>query len=162
MRLAQSHIFCVEKSNELTDNFAGGVPFTSRNLNFIVEDKTNNKFKDKGELKYEKIGDWIRSIFNFYYFDSFFENNRKTHDDYSRAKFEEDTIKCFKEKPEETVDYLVEISEDEKYPAIVLPLLNIQQVAKGKNKDYKFNFLKFVSNCLKVEIDKNTLKYINT
>ncbi len=73
-----------------------------------------------------------------------------------------DTIKCFKEKPEEIVDYLVEISEDEKYPAIVLPLLNIQQVAKGKNKDYKFNFLEFVSNCLKVEIDKNTLKYINT
>ncbi len=162
LRLAQSHIFCVEKSNELTDNFAGGVPFTSRNLNFIVEDKTNNKFKDKGELKYEKIGNWIKSIFNYYYFDSFIENNRKPNDDYSKIKFENDTIKCFKEKPEETVDYLVEISEDEKYPAIVLPLLNIQQVAKGKNKDYKFNFLEFVSNCLKVEIDKNTLKYINT
>ena len=160
MRLAQSHIFCVEKSNELTDNFAGGVPFTSRNLNFIVEDKNNNKFKDKGELKYEKIGNWIKSIFNYYYFDSFIENNRKPND-YSKIKFEDDTIKCFQEKPEETVDYLVEISEDEKYPAIVLPLLNIQQVAKGKNKDYKFNFLEFVSNCLKVEIDENTLKYIN-
>ena len=112
MRLAQSHIFCVEKSNELTDNFAGGVPFTSRNLNFIVEDKTNNKFKDKGELKYKKIGDWIKSIFNYYYFDSFIENNRKPNDYYSKIKFEDDTIKCFKEKPEETVDYLVEISDD--------------------------------------------------
>ena len=55
---------------------------------------------------------------------------------------------------EEIVDYLVEISEDEKYPAIVLPLLNIQQVAKGKNKDYKFNFLEFVSNCLKLKLIK--------
>ncbi len=49
-----------------------------------------------------------------------------------------------------------------KYPEIVLPLLNIKQVAKGKNKDYKFNFLEFVRNCLGLEIDKNTLKYINT
>ena len=48
-----------------------------------------------------------------------------------------------------------------KYPEIVLPLLNIKQVAKGKNKDYKFNFLEFVSNCLKVEIDEYTLKHIN-
>ena len=49
--IAQSHIFCVEKSNELIDNFAGGISFTSRNLNFIIEDKNNNNFKDKGISK---------------------------------------------------------------------------------------------------------------
>ncbi len=42
--------------------------------------KNINKFKDEGEWKYEKIGDWIKSIFNFYYFDSFIENNQKNND----------------------------------------------------------------------------------
>ena len=80
------------------------------NLNFIIEDKTNNKFKDKGELKYDKIGNWFKRI--YYYFDSFIENNRKIND--STIKCQNDTIKCFKEKLEEIVDYLVEKSNDKK------------------------------------------------
>ena len=71
-------------------------------------------------------------------------------------------MKYFDLKPEETVDDLIEISDDEKFPEIIRDLLNIQQVAKGKNTHYNFNFQNFVSNCLKIEIDENNLIYLNT
>ena len=93
-----------------------------RNLNFIIEDKTNNNFK--GEGKYEKIAKWIKSIFNYYYFDSYIENNQKKQNEqltiYSKKDFENDSIKYFNDKPKETVNHLIEIKYDEKFPEIIL------------------------------------------
>ena len=59
-----------------------------------------------------------------------------------------DTIKCFKEKPK---DYLIEIVNDENIQRMFY--LKYPTSSKGKKTDYKFNFLEFVS-CLKVELMK--------
>ena len=116
-------------------------------------------------MKYEKIAKWIKSVFNYYYFDSYIENNQKKQNEnliiYSKKDFENETMKYFNLKPEETVDDLIEISDDEKFPEIIRDLLNIQLVVKRKNLNYNFNFQNFVINFLKIEIDENNLLYLN-
>ena len=121
---------------------AGGIPFTSRNLPFIINDK-NYSYIDEMDANDVKI--WIKSVLNLYYLNSYIDDETKINDpnNYTAEDFEEDMIKEFKKEQEELTN-VIEISDEKKYKEILLDLFNMQKLS-GET----FKFDRFVDTCLR-------------
>ena len=109
-KLAACHKLGIIKSKEHLENMAGGVPFTSRNLPFIINDKN---FSEMDEMDPNDVKVWIKSVLNLYYLNSYIdnENNENELNNYTTEDFEDDMIKEFQKEQEELTN-VIEISDE--------------------------------------------------
>lgn len=99
-KLAACHKLGVSKSREHRENMAGGIPFTSRNLPFIINDKN---YSNIDEMDANDVKIWIKSVLNLYYLNSYIDDENKDNEpnNYTSEDFEEDMIKEFQKEREE-------------------------------------------------------------
>ena len=153
-KLAASHKLGVIKSKDHLENMVGGIPFTSRNLPFIINDKN---FSDFDEMEADEVKIWIKSVLNLYYFNSYVDDETKKneHNNYTLEKFKKEMIEEFKNEPKELTN-VIEISDEKKYKDILLDLYNMQKLSGEK-----FKFDSFVNICLRqIIVEENDLIFI--
>ena len=76
-RIAKYHSKETEKSKENTDKIAGNVPFTIRNLVFIINDWKHYFLQDKNKYIEKDKKFWFRNIFDNYYWKSFIDYSKE-------------------------------------------------------------------------------------
>jgi hypothetical protein len=159
-KLAASHILAAKLSENNLEQMAGGIPITPRNLAFITKDQNKNIFND---TDINETMDWIKSILNFYYFNSFIdlpnEKRKQINHYYSKDIFKEKVIEAFKNS-HESILITNDVNIEDKFPKIMKPLLQIQNYIDNKGPQYKFHFGDFVKECLNVSIEEENLRYI--
>ena len=153
-KLAACHKLGISKSREHRENMAGGIPFTSRNLPFIINDKN---YSDIDEMDANDVKIWIKSVLNLYYLNSFIDDENKENEpnNYTAEDFEDDMIKEFQKEQEELTN-VIEISDEKKYKEILVDLYNMQKLS---GEIFKFD--RFVDTCLrKIIVEENDLIFI--
>ena len=147
-RLTNSHMKAVQLSKLNTENFAGGIPFTSRNLLFISKEYNSKSMPPSNN---NEVAEFINSCLELYYINSFISPG------YQKDEFEKIIKKTIKEKPKFKPD--IQRSNFDKYKEIVLILIKIQNATEGEEYP-DFNFKDFVEKCMEVKIEEVDLDFI--
>ena len=158
-RIANCHKKLVKDSENQIENIAGGIKFSSRNLNFIANDYKYIKNKPNDS---KSLGNWINSIFERYYWISVYDSEKNISDkiDKKKNQFKDDTIKTFK-KP---ITIQIDINENKEanFPNIIKELNKIQQAVESPNSGNSIDFLfkEFIEDCLQIQITESNLNFI--
>ena len=158
-RIANCHKRLVKESEAQIELMAGGIKFSSRNLNFISNDYL---FLDKKPNNSISLGNWIHNIFERYYWISINDPDKKLSDKLDKKKeyFKEDTINTFKKEINVQID--VNENKEANFPKIINELRKIQKAVEDTNLGNKIDFLfkEFIENCLLIQISESNLNYI--
>ena len=147
-RIATYHSEESKLSKGNTNLLAGNVPFTARNLSFILNDY--HKTFINSDITIES---WLQSIFDNYYWRSYTDYSKK-----GKKSFMEDTFKIIKGTPEQKFIIINKNDFKEESKEIFQDLISIQNYAV-KNIEFKeFFFDKFLSKCLMASINKEKLQ----
>ena len=152
-KLASCHKINVEKSEIFLNSMAGGIKFSPRHLTFLGFDGKNYKIQDNSE----ELSNWIKSIFDLYYFNSYDQNNP----DFSLEKLRSEIYDEFmKNQNYNEFDNIQENILEEEVRNVLEDLCQIQK--SNEQNVFNFNFRGFVQKCLKIKIkDNNVLKIID-
>ena len=156
-KLASCHKINVEKSDKYINLMAGGIKFSPRHLIFLGNDgKKNVNIPEKSE----DITNWVKTIFQLYYFNSYSQEN------------DEKNIFSLEEIKNQVYDEFINqknYQELENLELNVLPeeVINILDELYKIQKSYEygvfqFNFRSFVQKCMALKLnDKIILLIIN-
>ena len=147
-RLTNSHMKAAQISKLNTENFAGGIPFTARNLLFIS--KEYNSRNEPPSTDYE-VADLINSCLELYYINSFIKTGQE------KENFSKLIKATIKEKPKFKPD--TKKSTFEIYNNIVMFLIKIQNACEGEYYT-DFNFKEFIQQCMEVKIEEIDIDFI--
>ena len=158
-RIANCHKKLVKDSETQIENMAGGIKFSSRNLNFISNDYQFLDIKPNDSLS---LGNWIHNIFERYYWISVNDPDKKLSDkiDKKREYFKEDTVNTFKKEINIQID--ANENKEANFPKIIGELRKIQKAVEDQTLGNKIDFLfkEFIENCLLIQISESNLNYI--
>ena len=156
-KLASCHKINVEKSDKYINLMAGGIKFSPRHLIFLGNDgKKNVNIPEKSE----DISDWVKTIFQLYYFNSYSQENDE------KNMFSLDTIKnqVYDEFINQENYQELENLEQNKLEGEVINILDeLCKIQKSHEQDiFQFNFRSFVQKCMALKLnDKIILLIIN-
>ena len=149
--IAKYHIEEVKKSKDNSDLLTGNMPFTSRNLCFILND-FHRTFENNKNINIES---WLQNIFDNYYWRSYINYTQ-----IEKTTFMENALSVIKSIPDKQYIIDKELDYNEEFKEIIEILIKIQKYAI-MNIEYKeFDFKIFLDNCLEVPINKEKLTYI--
>ena len=152
-KLAFCHKINVEKSEVFLNSMAGGIKFSPRHLTFLGFDGKKCKIQENSQ----DISNWIKSIFQLYYLNSYDQSSP----DFSVDKIENEIYDEFVKN--ENFNDLENIEENKIEVEVKNVLEDLAQIQKSNEQNiYNFNFKSFVQKCLKVKLkDINILKIID-
>mgnify|MGYP002622861730 CR=1 FL=1 len=150
-KLASCHRINVEKSKIFVNLMAGGIKFSPRHLTFLGYDGKKNKIPEKSE----EIGNWVKSIFDLYYFNSFSQNNTE----FSLEELEKEVYDEFIKN--ENFNELENIDENKLEVEIRDVLKDLTNIQKSNEQNiFNFNFRGFVKKCMKITIKEENIQLI--
>ena len=151
-KLASCHQLNVEKSELLINSMAGGTKFSPRHLTFIgLDGKKNVSIPEEGL----DISNWIKTIFQLYYFNSFSQNSNE----FQLNKFQDNVYDEFIKMELNELEKIEENKLEEEVKNVLDDLCKIQK--SNEQNIFNFNFRSFVQKCLKLKIkDENILLII--
>ena len=130
---------------------AGGIKFSPRHLTFLGYDGKKNKIPEKSE----EIGNWVKTIFDLYYFNSFCQNNTE----FSLKDHEEEVFDEFIKN--ENFNELENIYENKLEVEIRDVLKDLSNIQKSNEQNlFNFNFRGFVKKCMKITIKEENIQLI--
>ena len=144
-------IINVEKSEIFVNLMAGGVKFSPRHLTFLGIDGKRNKIPEKSE----DIYNWIKTIFQLYYFNSFSKDNA----DFSLKNLENEVYDEFIKN--ENFNELENIIENKLELEVGIVLEDLNQIQKSNEQNiFNFNFKSFVQKCFKIKLKEENIKIV--
>ena len=150
-KLASCHRINVEKSKIFVNLMAGGIKFSPRHLTFLGYDGKKNKIQEKSE----EIGNWVKTIFHLYYFNSFSQNNTE----FSLKEHEEEVYDEFIKN--ENFNELENIYENKLEVEVRDVLKDLSNIQKSNEQNlFNFNFRGFVKKCMKITIKEENIQLI--
>ena len=153
-KLAYCHQINVKQSEIFINSMAGGIKFSPRHLTFLGLDgkKNVNIPEESGELS-----DWVKTIFQLYYFNSFNQNTNK----FELTNFQDKVYDEFIKK--DNYNELENIEENELEIEVRNVLDDLCKIQKSNEQNiFNFNFKSFVQKCLKLKLkDENISLIIN-
>ncbi len=156
-KLASCHKINVEKSEKYINLMANDIKFSPRHLVFLGNDgKKNVNISEKSK----DISNWVKTIFQLYYFNSYSQDNDEKNI-FSLDKINKQVIDEFIKK----VDYdeIKYLEEDQLPEEVKIILKELRKIQKSNEKNiFQFNFRSFVEKCMALKINvENILLIIN-
>ena len=150
-KIASCHKINVEKSEEFVNLMAGGVKFSPRHLTFLGIDGKKNSIPERSE----DICNWIKTIFQLYYFNSFSKDNAE----FTLKKLENEVYDEFIKN--ENFNELENIFENKLELEVKNVLEDLSQIQKSNEQNiFNFNFRSFVNKCFKIKLKEDNIKII--
>ena len=148
-KLAACHLINVKNSEIFAEFLAGGSKFSARHLTFVGGDKKHNKNLNDSQ----KISNWIKTVFELYYFNSFDKN-------FDLNKIENEVFDEFSKNDFNDANNIIEKKMESEVKNVLEDLNKIQRA--NEENSFVFNFKSFVQKCFKIKLkDENVLKIIN-
>jgi len=130
-KLASCHKINVTKSEIFLNSMAGGIKFSPRHLTFLGLDGKNYKIQENNE----ELSNWIKSIFELYYFNSYDQNNP----DFSLENLKKEIYEEFKKN--DNFNEFDNIEEDIIEEEVRNVLEDLSQIQKSNEQNvFSFNF----------------------
>ena len=152
-KLAFCHQINVETSEIFVNLMAGGIKFSPRHLTFLGFDGKSFNIPEKSDA----ICNWVKTIFQLYYFNSFNQNNKE----FEFKEFKEKVYNKFINQ--ENFNDLENIEENKIEIEVRNVLDELCKIQKSNEQNhFDFNFKNFLQKCLKLKLnEENILLIIN-
>ena len=151
-KLASCHKINVEKSEKYINLMAGGIKFSPRHLVFLGNDgKKNVNIPEQSE----DISNWVKTIFQLYYFNSYSQEN----DEKNIFSLDEIKNQVYNEFINQK-NY--QELEENKLEGEVIDILNeLYKIQKSHEQDiFQFNFRSFVQKCMALKLNDENISLI--
>ena len=149
-KLASCHLLNVKNSEIYVDYLAGGIKFSPRHLTFVGIDGKKNK-----NFEAEKISNWIKTVLELYYFNSYIKNDKE----FSLEKIENDVYEEFLKN--DNLNEAKIIVENKKEIEVIIVLEDLNKIQRANEEDYFiFNFKSFVQKCFKIKLKEENIELI--
>ena len=120
-------------------------------------------FKKLDDTNIDETMNWISSVLDFYYFNSFndipIEKQKEIKDFLSKTEYKNSIYNAFI-NCKDSILITNDISVEDLFPKIMTCLVQIQNSSANKMSQYNFNFGDFVKLCLDVSIEEENIRYI--